>query len=100
MAFDEFPQERFESVEALIAAIKQRSDDIESMTIQVASGLLLEGPSGEQLFQRGCGAIVKMHDGTSLTLHRDDAAALLTDGLLNRLRKPIKLIPLPEDRLG
>lgn len=97
MPNDEFEQKRFASVGALIREIQERSDDIESVTIQVANGIYVTGPEGQRQFCRNAGAFIRLCNGSSLLIHRDDAEALLNDGILQRMKLPCKLLPLVKD---
>lgn len=97
MAESDFEQARFPSTEALIREIQELSDDIESVTIQVANGILVVGPDGKSTLHRNAGALLKLSDGTSRLIHREDAEALLNDGILNRMRLPVRLLPLHKD---
>ena len=92
----DFDQKRFPPGE-LLRELQERSDDIESVTIQVANGIYTKGPQGPQYYSRNAGALIKMCDGTLRLIHRDDAAELLNDGILNRMKIPIVLLPLHEE---
>lgn len=93
---DDFDQKRFPPGE-LLRELQERSDDIDSVTIQVANGVYMKGPQGQQTYSKNAGAFIRMCDGTSRLIHRDDAAELLNDGILNRMKIPIVLLPLHEE---
>ena len=93
---DRFPTQRFGTPEELIAALKHKSDDMESVSVMVVNDLPIVGPQGHiALASNACG-LIKTCNGTSIMVHRDDLAMLLNDGILQRLRIPISLIPLED----
>lgn len=94
MSQSEFEQERFPSVEALLRELQERSDDFESVTIQVANGIHIVGPEGQKHFCRDAGAFIRMCDGSSRIIHREDMETLLNDGVLQRMKIPVVLLPL------
>lgn len=90
----EFENFGFKSTEDLIAYIKQRSDDIKEVTLSVANGLLMIGPQGDQKYFRGAVGNVMHIGGDSFVISTEDAEALINDGILSRLRVPIRLLAL------
>lgn len=90
----EFEQRKFPTTEALIREIQELSDDIESVTIPVAEGILVAGPDGKGTLMPKAGAMIRLSNGRSEVISREDAEALLNDGILQRMRLPIRLFPL------
>ncbi len=97
MSDSEFEQKRFSSVDALLRDLQERSDDMDSMTIQVANGIHTVGPQGERQFHPNAGGFIRLCDGSHIMIHREDAEALLNDGILQRMKIPCRLLPLYPD---
>lgn len=89
----EFPAERFPSSQDLIKRLQERSDDFESVSIMVTNDLPLSGPQGQMLLARDCCCIIKSCSGESILIHREEFEKLLNDGILQRLKIPISLLP-------
>jgi hypothetical protein len=94
----QFEDKYFESSELLFQYFRDHADDVESVIIPVQDGMMLVGPQGQQHYAKGCGAMIKMVDGTSRLIHREEAETLINDGLLQRLRVKCKLFPLTADK--
>lgn len=93
---DDFSFQRFETAEQLVRELRERSDDIESITIAVPKEMLLSGPRGQgQRVANICGSI-RLCSGASQLIHREDLERLLNDGILARMKIPISLVPLSE----
>jgi hypothetical protein len=89
-----FENTYFDSDEEVFAWFRDHADDIETVIVPVQDGMMLIGPQGQQSYAKGCGAMVKLVDGTSRLIHRAHAESLINDGLLQRLRVKCKLFPL------
>jgi hypothetical protein len=94
---DEFSSERFSTSEDLLRRLQEKSDDFESIKLMVTNDMPLMGPNGEKRLAKDCCAIIKTCNGQSILIHRDEFEALLNDGILQRLKIPVSLIPR-EDR--
>jgi hypothetical protein len=90
--------EQFPSSAALLKFLRENVDDIESVVIPVTSApLAIRDPQGRvRKVMKGAGAWIKLCGGESLLLSRDDAAMLINDGVLQRLK--IKCVLDPLDR--
>jgi hypothetical protein len=60
----------------------------------VANDMLLSGPQGENRFAKNCCCVIKTCTGESIMIHRDEFQVLLNDGILQRLKIPISLLPV------
>ena len=89
----EFPQERFSTSAELLKRLQERSDDFEGVTIMVTNDMPLTGPEGQRRLAKDCCSIIKLCNGESLLIHREELETLLNDGVLQRLRIPISLLP-------
>lgn len=89
----DFPQERFSSSEALIRQLQERSDDFEGVTMMVANDLFMTGPEGQRHLAKNCCCLIKTCTGESILIHREEFETLLNDGILQRLKIPISLVP-------
>jgi len=87
----------FDSSDELFEYFREHADDIESVIVPVQDGMMLSGPQGQHHYAKGCGAMVKLVDGTSRLIHRGEAENLINDGLLQRLRVKVKLLPLTKE---
>lgn len=87
--------ERFSSSEELMKYLRERVDDIDSVVIPVQEEVQVTGPGWSERW-RNIGAIIKMCDGTKRGISRDDAATLINDGVLQRMR--IKCVVDPMNR--
>ena len=83
----------FASREEFMKQLREKADDFNSITIMVVNDLPLRGPQGElRMAKDGC-ALVKLVSGESLLIHRDDLQEILNDGILHRMKIPIRLLP-------
>jgi hypothetical protein len=57
-------------------------------------GSTSKAPEGQRQFHNNAGALIRLGDGTSLLIHREDAEVLLNEGILQRMNLPIRLLPL------
>ncbi len=89
----EFPSEQFPTSEQLLRRLQEKSDDFERVTLMVTNDLPLSGPSGEKRMMKDCCAIIHTCDGQAFVVHREDFETLLNDGILQRLKVPISLLP-------
>lgn len=90
---DEFREESHASAEELLKALRERSDDFDCVTIHVPADLVLRGPHGQKKLAKDvCGGI-KMCNGETLLIHRDDMEVLLNDGILQRMKIRVVLSP-------
>lgn len=89
-----FESTRFESVEELMRYLKEKTDDIELVSIPVPATIQFTGPQGQRVNAPNCGGIVELCTGQRITIHRDDMQLLINDGILQRLSIPIELKPL------
>ena len=87
------PDGRFTSFEELLAYLREHSDDVDEVIIPVQEGVQLAGPAGEIWRVKEDAALLRMCDGSRLTIHRQMAEALLNDGILARVRIPVILVP-------
>jgi hypothetical protein len=88
-----FPSDRFQTSAELLKRLQERSDDFESVQIMVENDMTVIGPQGQQMKLNNCCSLIKTCTGESLTIHRDELQVLLNDGILQRLKIPIVLIP-------
>ena len=91
---DDFPQERFSTSEDLLKRLQERSDDFESVKVMVVNDLPVAGPQTQKRLLTNCCCIIKTCSGESIVMHREDFQILQNDGILQRLKIPISLIPL------
>ena len=82
---------QFNSPDELLKYLKEKSDDIDRLTVPVKADILFTGPEGQQIVDRNVGAILNLCDGRSIVIAPETANALLNDGILNRLGIEIKL---------
>jgi hypothetical protein len=89
------PEDRqFKSAEEMLRFLKEHVDDIENVVIPVQEAVEVRGPQGERRVTNGVGAWIKLCGGNSMMISRDDAAMLINDGVLQRLRIKCVLDPL------
>jgi hypothetical protein len=91
---DAFPEERFPTSDELLKRLQEKSDDIDAVTIMVVNDMPLIGPNGETRLAKNCCCIIKTCTGESIMVHRDEFQTLLNDGILQRMKIPISLLPL------
>src|SRR5437763_14881877 len=78
---------RFATSEELLQYLKDRVDDIDSVVIPVQEQVQVMDAQGRpKHIAKGMGAWIKLCDGRSVMISRDDAAMLINDGVLQRLR--------------
>lgn len=91
---------RWETVEQALSDLKEHRDDFDSASLRMPYG---QWKVGKAIVG---GPFLEVHlcDGTSTLVSLDVAEALLNDGILSRLRIPVKLIretpPSPTSRDG
>lgn len=83
----------FATSEELLKWLQERSDDFDGVSIMVANDLLISGPHGEKLLAENCCAMIIKFNGESIMIHREELEALLNNGILQKMRIPISLIP-------
>lgn len=86
---------QFETSDQLLEYLREHTDDIDSVVIPVQEGITFVGPQGQQMPMKNIGAILNRCAGGPLVIHREDAAMLINDGVLQRLRIKCILDPLP-----
>ena len=84
----------FPSSEELLAYLREHSDDIENVTIPVRPYVAFHIPEGRRFKADNVGAVIKLCSGRALVIHRDDAAMLINDGVLQRMKIKCVLDPL------
>lgn len=77
---------RFETYEELIEALCQRADDFEALEIPVPATVRVADVDGK------IGGLLRMCGGGTRVLDHQTVEMLLNDGLLSRLRLPVKLV--------
>jgi len=87
-----FPQDKFTSSEELLRRLQERSDDFEYVELLVTDDMVLRGPSNETSIAKNCCGLIRTCTGESLLIHREELQALLNDGVLQRMKIPIRLI--------
>ena len=80
---------RWDSVAAAVESLKEKRDDIESIKLNVKGGHWTVG----QTVLTGAFAELEFCDGRRTLISLDVAEALLNDGILSKLRVPLKLVP-------
>jgi len=90
----EFPEEQFSTSDQLLKRLQERSDDFEGVTIMVANDMPISGPDKQRKLAIDCCCMIKLCNGGSLLIHRDELETLLNDGILQRMKIPISLLPL------
>lgn len=90
------PPKQFQSPEEMMAFLSERSDDMNGISIYVPEAMPFVGPQGQQARISGVAAILRMADGSRHLIHFADLQMLLNDGLLNRMRVPIEVTPIPK----
>jgi len=79
---------RFDTPEELIAHIKERVDDIDSLSINMSNAVLRANTEVHDVAM-----IINYCNGRPGMIHRDAAEILLNDGVLINLRIPVHLCP-------
>src|SRR5436190_16967655 len=78
---------RFETSEQLLRYLKDKVDDIDSILIPIQEKLQITDANGRpKQVAKNMGAWIKLCDGRSIMISRDDAAMLINDGILQRLK--------------
>ena len=92
---DEEPENyEFATREEILAYLREHCDDIDSVVIPVQPGIDIAGPDGQRRRVMNVGAILKTCGGGRKAIHREDAAMLINDGVLQRLKIKCVLDPL------
>jgi len=90
---NECPQDEFSSSKELLQRLQERSDDFEYVEMLVTDDMILRGPSNETRLAKNCCGFIRTCTGESLLIHREELQAILNDGVLQRMKIPIRLIP-------
>lgn len=90
---DQFSEEGFSSFDDVIQRLRERSDDFERVSIMVANDLPLAGPEGQTALAKNCCSLIETVSGEPVLIHREALEALLNDGILQRLKIPVSLVP-------
>ena len=91
------PEDReFKSEGELLEYLREHVDDIENVVIPVQEGIDFISPSGQRDRRKHVGAWIKLCSGGSLAIRREDAAMLITDGVLQRMKIKCVLDTLKE----
>ena len=77
---------KFQSSEALLKYLREQLDDIEGVVIPVQEGVAFTNLEGRTIQQRNVGAVIKLCSGEWIAVHRNDAAMLINDGVLQRMK--------------
>lgn len=85
--------DQFPNSEELLRHLQERSDDFESVQLMVPNDIPVVGPNGEQRLLKECCGIIKTCNGSPIAIHREEFEKLLNDGILQRLKIPISLVP-------
>ena len=91
---DEPSDIRFSTTEELIQYLREHVDDVDSVVIPVQEAVQVQGPNRRPQVWKGVGALLKLCDGRSLALRREDAARLINDGVLQRMKIKCVIDPL------
>lgn len=90
------------SAEELIKHIKERCDDIDSISINMSKAVLRSNTDGTTTEVHGVAMVINYCNGRPGMIHRDAAELLLNDGVLINLRIPVRLclpgLPLTSKR--
>lgn len=81
-----------ESAKEVIDYIKARADDISNAQIACGGVITVKQENGQEIIAPNAGMILVMMGGENLLVHKDDVAAVLNDGILNRMRIPISCV--------
>ena len=91
------PEDReFKSDSELLEYLREHVEDIENVVIPVQEGIDFISPSGQRDRRKRVGAWIKLRSGGSLAIHREDAAMLINDGVLQRMKIKCVLDTLKE----
>ena len=96
-AFDFVPGRltKFETIDALVAHVKQRADDIAGIEMMLAPVILRGTINADD------GAvIIRFASGHGMAIDRETAQTLVNDGLFSRLRVPTTLLSPKKDSTG
>ncbi len=83
------------TTQQIVQVIKDKADDISEVVIGVHGKIPMHGPAGQYEERKGAGTI-NFVDGDIKIVDARALEAMLNDGLLNRLRIKIRLIPLAD----
>jgi hypothetical protein len=90
----EVPEDRrFSSSDELLKFLREQVDDIDRVVIPVQEAVEVRKQTETQVVSN-VGAVVKLCSGNSFFLTREDAAMLINDGVLQRLKIKCVLDPL------
>lgn len=70
------------------------SDDMESVEIRVPAEILVVGPDGRRAQVKGSCGMIRLTDGSAKLIHREEMEVLLNEGILQRMKIPVRLVPL------
>ena len=92
---EEREDKQFKTSEQLLQFLKEKLDDIDSVVIPVQESVQVRDAQGRpKHVANGVGALIRLCDGHSMMISRDDAAMLINDGVLQRLKIKCVLDPL------
>jgi len=86
------------SSQAVLREIQERSEDLIEVVIPLCEAIHIHGRGdfpGQDVFD--IGMVLKYSNGTTTMIHRADAQLVLNDGILNRMKIPIRLSGAGED---
>ncbi|MBA4032390.1 MAG: hypothetical protein C0478_16080 [Planctomyces sp.] len=86
-------QEQFGSSSELLKRLQERADDLDQLSIMVVNDLPMVGPKGQGLLAKNSCGVLKTCSGESIVINRNDLEILLNDGILQRMKIPISLVP-------
>ena len=88
-----FELHKFESSEALLAFVKERSDDMEKAIIPMSTTLHFNpNDGGPAKIINNAGMVLNLINGMRHVLTKQDAESVLNDGILTRMKIPIELM--------
>ena len=79
--------------EELLQHLRERSDDIQTVTIPITPVVLETLPNGESRRIPNAGAVIQYFTGKAEVICRSDAESLINDGILQKLNLKIQLKP-------
>ena len=86
----------FGSSNELLKYLREKCDDIDSISIPIHWGVEGTQPDGSKIITKDIGAVINYCNGTHKMIHRTDAENIINDGVLQRLEIPIRLTPTGE----
>jgi predicted nucleic acid-binding protein len=85
----------FPTSEELLTYLREYTDDIEDVVIPIGSGIIrATGPDGHRIVRHNVGAVIRLCSGRTVLIGREDAAMLINDGVLQRMKIKCVLDPL------